>query len=94
MDAAVLLILTFISLICWLVVIADGAAPLIYRALGIVFGLPVLVWYGFHVMGATKSPVWNGDIGGGPVAVIALALGMIAFMSRERSGREAPGTTA
>jgi hypothetical protein len=87
MDAAFLLILTCASLFCWLIAIFDSTTPIIYRASGIVAGVPVLVWYLVFVMGSTKSPVWN-NIEGGPVAVVALAFGVIAFMSRKKPRKD------
>lgn len=86
MDSAFLLVLTLASLIAWFVAITDKTTPPIYRALGVFFGVPILMWYTVFVIGATKSPVWNG-IGGGPLTVAALALGVIAFMSREKKPR-------
>jgi uncharacterized membrane protein len=89
MDSAFILILTMACLLCWLVAITDKTTPLIFRAVGIFYGVPALVYYFVFVMGATKSPVWN-DIEGGPWTLVALAFGIIAFMSRKKAKSDPP----
>lgn len=89
MDAALLLILTAASMLAWVVAIFDPTTPRLYRVLGIFFGMPVLVWYAVFIIGATKSPVWNG-LSGGPFTIAALALGAIAFLAREKKQKPPP----
>lgn len=81
MDSLGMLVLTLACVLCWFVAIADKTTSPLYRAAGILFGVPVCVWYFLDVIAHTKSPLWN-DIQGGPVAAAAMALGIMAFLSR------------
>lgn len=89
MDAAVLIPLTLACLLAWLVVIFDKASAKVYRVIGVCFGVPCLLWYLGYLIGETRSPVWN-DLQGGPAALVALALGAIAFLARDNKPKAPP----
>lgn len=84
MDSAVILIFLAGAMFCALYSIGDKTVPAIFRVLSGVYVVPALLLSMIFTMAATRSPMWN-DIEVGPWVILALGLGPIAFLSREKA---------